>query len=151
MTMKEIPLRIEIGDWASLSRDAASVRQTVFVEEQGVPPELEMDDQDAHCVHVVAYGPDDAPLGTGRLLPDGHIGRMAVHKQARGAGVGGAILGALIEVGRDAGHAELLLNAQTHATGFYQAQGFVAFGETFLDAGLPHVAMRLRLADDPAV
>ncbi|MFC4276921.1 GNAT family N-acetyltransferase [Achromobacter aloeverae] len=144
--MKDIPLRIEIGGWAELARDAASVRQTVFVEEQGVPPELEMDDEDARCVHVVAYGPDNAPLGTGRLLPDGHIGRMAVHKVARGAGVGGAILGALIEVGRDAGHEELLLNAQTHATGFYEAQGFVAFGEPFEEAGIAHVAMRLRLA-----
>lgn len=139
--MSEPSITVVVGDWARLRDDAGAVRHAVFVVEQNVPPELEMDEHDSVCVHAVAYDADGQALGTGRLLPDGHIGRMAVHRRARGLGVGARLLGALIEAGRSAGHGRLMLNAQTHARGFYEGQGFVVEGEEFMEAGIPHVAM----------
>ena len=85
-----------LGSWDRLRDDAYTVRHEVFVAEQAVPVEVELDDDDAISVHAVAYSADGAILGTGRLLPDGHIGRMEVRKLARGLGVGGQILDALI-------------------------------------------------------
>lgn len=132
---------IVTGDWTRLRDDATAVRHAVFVVEQNVPPEIELDEFDAVCVHAVAYDADGQVLGTGRLLPDGHIGRMAVHRRARGTGVGARLLQALVEAGRAAGHSRLMLNAQTHARGFYERQGFVVDGPEFMEAGIPHVAM----------
>jgi len=134
-------LRIVLGTWERLRDDAYAVRHEVFVVEQAVPPEIELDDDDPVAVHAVAYGPDGVPVATGRLLPDGHIGRMAVRKPARGSGVGGQVLDALIAQGHGDGHRLLLLHAQTHARGFYEAHGFTAQGEEFVEAGIAHIAM----------
>lgn len=139
-------IRIILGTWERLRDDAYAVRHEVFVVEQAVPPEIELDDDDPLSVHAVAYGPDDIPIATGRLLPDGHIGRMAVCKRARGTGVGGQVLDALIAQGHGDGHRMLLLHAQTHARGFYEAHGFTAQGEEFIEAGIAHVAMTRTLA-----
>lgn len=139
--MSQPAFSVVTGDWACLREDASEVRFQVFVVEQKVPPEIEMDDKDPVCVHAVAYNAEGQALGTGRLLPDGHIGRMAVHAHARGMGVGAGILQALIAAGRKSGHRTLVLNAQTHAKGFYEAQGFAVQGEEFMDAGMPHVTM----------
>jgi len=144
-TQKKSAVRIALGTWDRLREDASAVRYEVFVVEQKVPPEVELDDDDALSVHAVAYGPDGTPMGTGRLLPDGHIGRMAVQKRARGMGVGGLLLDALIEQGHGDGHRMLVLHAQTHAAGFYQAHGFVVEGEEFVEAGIPHVVMTREL------
>ena len=114
----------------------------VFVQEQHVPAELEMDDMDQHCLHAIAYDSAGVALGTGRLLPDGHIGRMAVRKMARGGGIGGAILHALMDQARARGDSEVLLSAQTHAAPFYSRHGFTPEGPTFLEAGIAHVNMR---------
>src|SRR3970282_1904842 len=78
--------RIELLDWETARTEASCIRMTVFVQEQGVPASIEMDDRDAECVHALAYVEGRA-VGTGRLLPDGHIGRMAVLKQSRASGV----------------------------------------------------------------
>lgn len=134
-------IRIALGTWDRMRDDAYSVRHQVFVVEQGVPADVELDDDDAVSVHAVAYGPNNEPLGTGRLLPDGHIGRMAVHKQARGMGVGAQILEALIGQGHGDGHRMLILHAQTHAAGFYEAHGFAVEGDEFMEAGIAHVVM----------
>ncbi|HTK02294.1 MAG TPA: GNAT family N-acetyltransferase [Bordetella sp.] len=139
--MSQPSITVVVGDWSRLRNDASAVRHAVFVIEQKVPPEIEMDEFDAVCVHAVAYAADGQVLGTGRLLPDGHIGRMAVHRAARGLGIGARLLQALVEAGRAAGHRTLMLNAQTHARGFYEGQGFVVEGDEFMDAGIPHVAM----------
>ena len=96
-------------------------------------------------VHAVAYDEAGQPLATGRLLPDGHIGRMAVRKAGRGKGVGGAVLQALIQAARERGDGEVILNAQTHAEGFYNAHGFAREGEEFMEAGIPHITMRAGL------
>ncbi|MCP1573022.1 putative GNAT family N-acyltransferase [Herbaspirillum rubrisubalbicans] len=110
-----------------------------------MPAEIELDDMDPHCLHAVAYDDAGQPLATGRLLPDGHIGRMAVRKAGRGKGVGGAVLQALMQAARQRGDVEVILNAQVQAEGFYQAHGFAREGEQFMEAGIAHITMRARL------
>ncbi len=134
--------RIVLGDWSMCGCDAAAVRHEVFVEEQHVPLEEEMDERDALCVHVVAYDADGTPVGTGRLLPDGHIGRMAVRRSQRGHGVGSLLLNCLIDEARRCGHLQVALAAQLHAQAFYASHGFFAEGKVFLDAGIDHINMR---------
>jgi predicted GNAT family N-acyltransferase len=133
--------RLTLGDWDSQRDAARAVRYEVFVVEQKVPVELEWDEMDAQCVHALVFDCEEA-VATGRLLPDGHIGRMAVRKPARGQGIGGMILDALIEQARWRGDRAVMLNAQTHAEPFYARYGFVREGEEFMEAGIPHVHMR---------
>ncbi|PWT74281.1 MAG: GNAT family N-acetyltransferase [Proteobacteria bacterium] len=128
--------------WPQDAEPLRAVREAVFVREQSVPIELEWDGMDGECLHVLAIDQAGRPIGTGRLLPDGHIGRMAVLPQWRHRGVGGAILKELIEAARERSLAEIVLNAQTHAQGFYARFGFVSEGAEFLDAGIPHRTMR---------
>lgn len=138
-------MNIITGSWEQLRAQAQPIRFEVFVDEQKVPAEIELDEMDPHCVHAVAYDDAGRPLATGRLLPDGHIGRMAVRQAGRGKGVGGAVLQALIAAARARGDAEVILNAQVHAEGFYQRYGFVREGDEFMEAGIPHITMRARL------
>lgn len=135
-------LRIVTGDWNSLQEDAQRLRIEVFVIEQGVPLELEWDEGDDVSVHAVAYDEAGQPVATGRLLPDGHIGRMAVRQSARGSGIGSRVLQALLEEAQRLGHRELVLHAQAHAIGFYTRHGFETEGEDFLEAGIVHRLMR---------
>jgi predicted GNAT family N-acyltransferase len=137
-------VRIEVLPWENARAHAAPIRFTVFVEEQGVPLDIEMDDMDAQCLHAVAYQ-EGVPVGTARLLPDGHIGRMAVLKQWRRRGIGGRMLHALTEQARRRGEREVALSAQVHAVGFYRAHGFVEEGAEYLEAGIRHQAMRKAL------
>lgn len=130
------------GAWAMQQKDAQPIRYEVFVIEQNVPAELEWDDMDKVCLHAVAYDEQGQAIGTGRLLPDGHIGRMAVRKVARGTGVGGALLEALMARAKERGDRSVLLSAQTHAESFYLRYGFVRQGEEFMEAGIPHIHMR---------
>jgi predicted GNAT family N-acyltransferase len=111
------------------------IRLEVFVQEQHVPAELEMDDKDAVCLHAVAYDAQGTPVATGRLLPDGHIGRMAVRKPHRGTGIGGRLLQGLMAQARARGDREVVLSAQTHAAPFYLRHGFVQRGGEFMEAG----------------
>lgn len=142
--MAEAP-RVELGDWAAMRAQAEPVRFAVFVEEQKVPPEIELDGFDPLSVHALAFDGEGRVLGTARLLPDGHIGRMAVLRRARGAGVGSALLQALLQAARARGDREVALSAQTHAIAFYERFGFVAEGREYEDAGIPHRSMRLVL------
>lgn len=135
---------IRLGDWATLGSDATAIRFEVFVDEQKVPAEIELDDMDAVCLHAVAYDDAGNAIGTGRLLPDGHIGRMAVRQPGRGTGVGGAMLTLLMDKARERGDAAVVLNAQTVAAPFYARHGFVQQGEQFEEAGIAHVEMRLQ-------
>lgn len=133
--------RTELQDWA-LARDAArSVRYEVFVREQNVPVALEWDEFDAVSQHAVAYATDGEAIGTGRLLPDGHVGRMAVRGPWRGRGVGTALLTTLLDAARQRGLAKVVLHAQTHAASFYRRFGFLTEGAEYLEAGIPHVTM----------
>lgn len=134
--------QVSTGPWTEMQTQAAALRTQVFVEEQGVPAELEMDDNDAVCWHALATDSAGVAIGTGRLLPDGHIGRMAVAAAWRGRGVGRALLDTLLEAASARGMAVQQLNAQTHAAGFYRPFGFVDDGDEFMEAGIPHLAMR---------
>jgi predicted GNAT family N-acyltransferase len=119
---------------------AMPVRTAVFVAEQGVPLELERDEYDAVSRHALAsYG--NYVVGTGRLLPDGHIGRMAVLASHRGQGVGSALLRGLMTEANVLGMRRLALHAQVTAVDFYRRHGFVADGGQFVEAGIVHVIM----------
>lgn len=143
-------LTIETGRWQALGSHAAPIRRLVFVIEQQVPEEEEWDGMDTHSTHFIAWqdadGDQPSPIGTARLLPDGHIGRVAVLKEQRGLGVGVALMQAAIDAARQQGHAQVVLSAQRHALAFYERLGFVAYGDTFLDAGIPHREMVLCLS-----
>lgn len=134
-------LQVVIGDWDSLREHAQDLRIEVFVVEQGVPVELEWDEGDEVSMHAVAYDADGQPVATGRLLPDGHIGRMAVRKSARGRGIGSQVLEALLAEARRLGYGRLVLHAQTHALDFYRRHGFVEEGDEFIEAGIAHRMM----------
>ncbi|HQT30959.1 MAG TPA: GNAT family N-acetyltransferase [Thiobacillus sp.] len=130
-------------DWAHDAAPLSAVRRAVFIDEQGVPEALEWDEQDAASLHLLATAADGGAIGCARLLPDGHIGRMAVLPAWRGQGVGRALLAAAIRAAQAHGHSALQLSAQIHAAGFYAEAGFVAEGEDYVEAGIPHVAMRI--------
>lgn len=132
---------VRTADWARESERLGELRAVVFIEEQHVPPEEEYDGRDPDCVHVVAEDEHGTVIGTGRLLPDGHIGRMAVARAWRGLGVGRALLDALLACARARGFATVELSAQTHAIAFYARSGFHAEGPEFMDAGIPHRRM----------
>jgi predicted GNAT family N-acyltransferase len=132
---------IRVADWASDDEALRLIRFAVFVLEQKVPESLEWDGLDEACEHAIAEDASHAPIGCGRLLPDGHIGRLAVLREWRGSGVGSALLERLVTLARTRGHARLLLNAQTHAIPFYARHGFAVTGEPFDEAGIPHIVM----------
>ncbi|QJQ95739.1 MULTISPECIES: GNAT family N-acetyltransferase [Halomonadaceae] len=142
---------IQQGDWEELGALAGDIRRIVFIDEQFVPQEEEWDGRDGISLHFLAYHADarfqGKPLGTARLLPDGHLGRVAVLAEARGLGIGLQLVKAGIEAARSQGHATIELSAQSHALAFYQRLGFVAHGDEFFDAGIPHRNMTLPLDD----
>ena len=131
--------------WEQAQPTAGPLRFAIFVDEQNVPSGIELDDLDASCVHAVAFDVDNKPIGTGRLLPDGHIGRMAVVKEWRRRGIGAEILTALVGEARKRGHAEVVVSAQLQAAEFYREHGFAAEGKVYPEAGILHQAMRKKL------
>jgi acetyl esterase len=154
-----IPVRgdpgLRIGGWQE-SRDlAAPVRSEVFVREQGVPEDLEMDAADAFALHAVICDDDGLPVATGRLLPPeadrsangpvSRIGRMTVLASHRGRALGGRVLDALVDAARRRGDGRIELHAQCHASDFYLRRGFMPQGGAFEEAGIPHVTMALDL------
>jgi len=138
-------IRILDADWSKDQADLIAVRTRVFVEEQKVPPELEIDGIDPQCHHAKAVDDGMRVIGTGRLLPDGHIGRLCVLPDYRGQGVGDRLLLHLIERARQQGLKEVLLHAQVSALAFYERRGFESFSDRFMEAGIEHQSMRLRL------
>jgi predicted GNAT family N-acyltransferase len=137
--------RVELMSWEQAQPSAGPLRFAIFVDEQNVPSGIELDDLDAQCMHAVAFDVDGKAIGTGRLLPDGHIGRMAVVKEWRRRGIGGEILHALMDEARKRGHQEVIVSAQLQAAEFYRGLGFVAEGKVFPDAGILHQKMRRKL------
>ena len=138
-------VEIRIVDWASYREALSSVRHTVFVEEQGVPVELELDGEDASARHAAAFSDDGRLVGTGRMLASGKIGRMAVSQSMRRQGIGRALLDALVAEAKRLKLEEVSLGAQLPAVAFYERAGFKAYGDIFLDAGIDHKMMRLVL------
>ncbi|UXH76756.1 YbgC/FadM family acyl-CoA thioesterase [Roseateles amylovorans] len=141
----ELMTDARLGSWSELGADAQRIRQTVFVEEQKIPAEMEWDAADESCTHAVAYNRLGRPLATGRLLEHvpgvAKIGRMAVLSPMRGSRVGRQVLDALMQAGRAQGYREVLLHAQLSAEGFYTRSGFQRRGPVFEEAGIAHVEM----------
>lgn len=131
--------------WARDAAPLSAIRRQVFIEEQGVPEALEWDADDATALHLLALTIEGKPIGCARLLPDGHIGRMAVLPDWRGLGVGKALLAGALRAARAAGHTHVKLSAQIHAAGFYQVAGFVSVGAEYEEAGIPHISMQKSL------
>ena len=141
-------IRIELMSWESARAEASRIRFKVFVEEQGVPRDIELDERDPDCVHALAYEHEKV-VGTGRLLPReenalavAHVGRMAVLAECRGRGIGSRILESLIDKARERGEKQVALSAQVHALEFYKSHGFQPMGEIYEEAGIPHRKMR---------
>lgn len=138
-------LEIKTGDWSALGLDATRLRTAVFVQEQGIAPELEWDEADHSALHAVAYNALGQVVGTGRLVNFGKqrakIGRMAVHRAVRGSRVGQQVLAALTGAASQRGDIEVVLHAQLSAVDFYRSQGFAACGSPFDEAGIAHIEM----------
>lgn len=136
---------VHIVRWQDEADSLRLIRTMVFIREQQVPEELEWDEFDAISLHALALNDDGQPIGTARLLPDGHIGRMAVLREWRDKGVGSAILRRLLEELIKRSAPQAILNAQTSATKFYEKFGFLLEGDVFIEAGIPHIKMRILL------
>ncbi len=145
-TRTEPAVRVRPARWPDDESAIRAIREAVFVAEQGVPAELEWDGRDARCAQVLALDSQGHPLGTARMLPDGHIGRMAVLAAWRGQGVGRALLSELLRLAATQGLEKVWLHAQTRAADFYRRHGFRVVGKPFEEAGIPHVAMILHIS-----
>ena len=128
-------------NWETHIGQLRQLRDTVFVEEQGVPRELEWDDQDEQAWHVMASSPQGETVGTGRLTRQGQIGRMAVLPTWRNGGVGSALLQELLAVAARNHLPALFLNAQIDAIPLYKRAGFQPIGDCFTEAGILHQRM----------
>ena len=137
--------RIELKDWEQARPSAAPLRYGVFMEEKYALPGIELDDLDAQCAHALAVDEGGATVATGRLQPDGNIGRMAVLKDWRRRGVGEAIIQALVEEARRRSYREVWVSVPLQAAEFYRGLGFAADGKVTKDAGLLVQKMRMEL------
>ena len=146
--MKLQDFHVERADWARAHEREAlrGIRLEVFVRELQVPESLEWDEFDAVSPHLLARDASGEPIGCARLTPQGKIGRVAVRQPWRGLGIGAVLLRELVSRARAQGRNEVTLYAQHAAVRFYEREGFVAFGEAFEEAGIPHQAMRLDLS-----
>lgn len=133
------------ASWDEDQEELIQLRTRVFVEEQKVPASLEMDGRDAESAHVKALI-DDVIIGTGRLLPNGFIGRMCVLREHRNRGIGNMMLKNLVQQAADSGHQKVSLNSQSYVIPFYQKFGFATDSEEFIEAGILHRRMILDIA-----
>ena len=129
-----------ICDYKSHTEDICAIRHEVFVDEQNVSEELEIDGLDGEAKHVLAFV-NGVPIGTGRVLIDGNIGRVAVIKNYRGHGIGKLIMKELIKWAQDKSLEKVWLSSQWHAHSFYIDLGFVCVGEIYIEAGIDHIKM----------
>jgi predicted GNAT family N-acyltransferase len=142
-------VQVGVGDWSAQAQAATALRHAVFADEQGIDAALMTDAQDPGAVHALARNRFGLPVASGRLLQAApgvaQIGRMATHGGVRGAGIGRAVLNALMHAARQRGDREVLLHAQCSAVPFYARQGYVAEGPVFEEAGVAHQTMRRAL------
>lgn len=136
---------VAVGSWREHGEAAGAIRRQVFIEEQGIPADMEWDAADASCLHALARNRFGVPLATGRMLEHvpgvAKIGRMAVLRSMRGTQIGRQVLDALMAEARKQGYREVLLHAQLSAESFYLRAGFQRRGEAFEEAGIGHVEM----------
>ena len=140
------PFTVSLVCWHDGEPLLRSIRKEVFIREQGVPEELEWDGLDESCRHALALSRSGEGIGCGRMLADGHIGRIAVLPQWRKLKVGTAIMEALLDYARTHDYKQVAVDAQTYALPFYRGFDFVEQGAVFQDAGLPHIKMTLNLS-----
>ena len=138
--------RVEWADWPQDHAGLTALRTEVFVGEQKVPVDLEMDEFDAVALHVKAMDQDNRLVGTARLLPNHYVGRMCVARACRRQGVASRMMQLIIDHASAHGFDALHLNAQVSALPFYQGFGFVADSDVFIEAGIEHKHMTLDLA-----
>ncbi len=122
------------------SSEIIRIRTDVFVDEQGIDSKLDFDGLDKIATHVLVFSQGNA-IGTGRILNDGHIGRIAVLKAYRNQGIGAAALSALLAETKKRNYQRIYLGSQMHAVAFYEKFGFKTCGNVFMDAGLEHIEM----------
>jgi len=142
-----LTLVVRIADFGADQAIIRAIRFAVFVDEQQVPAEMEIDDSDPRCVHLLALD-DDAPAGTGRIdiAESGKVGRVAVVASRRGQGVGTALMSLAHCVARENALASVWCNAQVSAVPFYEHLGYrITSPEPFDEAGIPHVRMECSL------
>ncbi len=132
---------VEEVSWEQAEQELLGVRRAVFIEEQGVAAEIEIDGKDPFCRHVRAWAEERGVMGTARMEADGHIGRVAVLLPWRRKGVGRALMEALAAMAQNAGLRRVYLNAQVEVMEFYRGLGYGEEGEEFLEAGIPHRRM----------
>lgn len=142
--LKPFEMALRVGDWERVGVYAQRIRQAVFVAEQGIDPELEWDEWDERSLHAVIFVMGE-PAATGRLLPDGHVGRMAVLPAHRRKGLASEILRVLLAKAAERGDAQVELSAQSYIGEFYRAHGFEPVGEEYIEVGIPHRRMIKRL------
>lgn len=134
-------INIKIVDFDSNFSEIEEIRTSVFIKEQNVPVELEWDEFDNDSTHIIAYY-DNKPVGTARLLKDGHIGRMAVLKPYRNQTIGKNMLKYILEIAQKKSLDNIKLSAQEHAVDFYKKFGFIITSDVYMDAGIPHYTMK---------
>ena len=136
-------MEVRIAKESDIERVYA-LRNEVFVIEQNVPPEIEIDEEDKHATHIIAEE-NGVAVGCARVIFEdgGHIGRLAVKKSERGKEIGREICLYIIDYCRENGYDRVWLNSQLHAVGFYEKLSFVKRGETFFEAGIEHVKMEI--------
>jgi predicted GNAT family N-acyltransferase len=139
------PFTVSLVSWHDGEPLLRAIREAVFIREQNVPEDLEWDGKDDKCRHALVLSTNGDAIGCGRLMPNGHIGRMAVLPEWREQKVGTAILEALLDEARSRGYKQVDIDAQTAAMAFYHKFGFVEHGKEFMDAGMPHKKMKLVL------
>ena len=135
---------IQRTTWQKDKELLSNIRYQVFVDEQKVPIELEIDDDDPLAAHVLCLV-DGNPIGTGRILLDGHIGRLAVLQAHRKQGYGNKILDHLELIAQENELTEVFLNAQVTAIPFYEKRGYMIISDIFDDADIPHQTMQKTL------
>lgn len=139
------PFTVSLVCWHDGEPLLRAIREAVFIGEQNVPVALEWDGKDDDCRHALALSLNGDAIGCGRMLSDGHIGRIAVLPQWRKQKVGTAIMEALLNEARARGYEQVEVDAQRYAIPFYRNFGFVEYGDEFIDAGMPHKKMSLKL------
>ncbi len=139
-------MKAAVVNYSEYKKEILGIRNIVFIQEQRVPENLEIDGLDSKARHALVFVDEtNKAVGTGRMLPDGHIGRIAVLRQYREMGIGQMIMEKLINAARDLKLSEIWLSSQYHAKGFYQKFGFFETGGIFKDAGIDHIKMSRKL------
>ena len=139
------PFTVSLIGWHDGEPLLKSIREAVFIREQGIPAEMEWDGLDESCRHALALSHQGDAIGCGRMSASGHIGRISVLPQWRKQKVGTAIMEALLDYARSHNYSQVDVDAQTYALPFYHSFGFAEQGKEFMDAGLPHIKMTMKL------